>query len=80
MSVPCSRSMTANNAINAESKKRRGFVAPLFATGYGERQTADTEVRLWESQVNVVPKRPSSAAGRSVKRGSQFACLRDRAD
>ncbi len=26
-----------NNAINADSKKRRSFVAPLFAAGYGER-------------------------------------------
>jgi len=26
-----------NNAINADSKKRRAFVAPLFAAGYGER-------------------------------------------
>jgi len=26
-----------NNAINSDSKKRRSFVAPLFAAGYGER-------------------------------------------
>ena len=26
-----------NNAINSDSKKRRFFVAPLFAAGYGER-------------------------------------------
>ena len=26
-----------NNAINADSKKRRSFVAPLFDAGYGER-------------------------------------------
>lgn len=26
-----------NNAINANSKKRRAFVAPLFTVGYGER-------------------------------------------
>jgi hypothetical protein len=26
-----------NRAINSESKKRRSFVAPLFAAGYGER-------------------------------------------
>ena len=27
----------ANNAINADNKKRRAFVAPLFIAGYGER-------------------------------------------
>ena len=27
----------ANNAINADSEKRRAFVAPLFTAGYGER-------------------------------------------
>ena len=26
-----------NNAINPDSKKRRSFVASLFAAGYGER-------------------------------------------
>jgi hypothetical protein len=26
-----------NNAINADSKERRSFVAPLFPAGYGER-------------------------------------------
>jgi hypothetical protein len=26
-----------NNAINADSEKRRAFVAPLFTSGYGER-------------------------------------------
>lgn len=26
-----------NNAINADSEKRRSFVAPLFTAGYGER-------------------------------------------
>ncbi|MCF6152765.1 MAG: hypothetical protein E3K38_10825 [Candidatus Kuenenia stuttgartiensis] len=26
----------ANNAINADSEKRRAFVAPLFTAGYGE--------------------------------------------
>jgi hypothetical protein len=29
--------MTSNNAINMDSKKRRAFVAPLFAAGYGKR-------------------------------------------
>lgn len=29
--------LTANNAINPDTKKRRSFVAPLFAAGYGER-------------------------------------------
>jgi hypothetical protein len=29
--------MIPNNAINADSKKRRSFVAPLFTAGYGER-------------------------------------------
>jgi hypothetical protein len=29
--------VTHNNAINSDSKKRRSFVAPLFAAGYGER-------------------------------------------
>jgi hypothetical protein len=28
---------TPNNAINADSEKRRAFVAPLFTAGYGER-------------------------------------------
>jgi len=28
---------TPNNAINADSKKRRSFVALLYAAGYGER-------------------------------------------
>jgi len=27
----------SNNAINADSEKRRAFVAPLFTAGYGER-------------------------------------------
>jgi hypothetical protein len=26
-----------NHAINADSEKRRSFVAPLFTAGYGER-------------------------------------------
>jgi len=26
-----------HNAINADSEKRRSFVAPLFTAGYGER-------------------------------------------
>lgn len=26
-----------NNAINADSEKRRSFVAPLFTAGYGGR-------------------------------------------
>jgi hypothetical protein len=29
--------MISNNAINADSEKRRAFVAPLFTAGYGER-------------------------------------------
>jgi hypothetical protein len=29
--------MKSNNAINADSEKRRAFVAPLFTAGYGER-------------------------------------------
>jgi len=29
--------MISNYAINADSEKRRAFVAPLFTTGYGER-------------------------------------------
>ncbi len=29
--------MTHNNAINTDGKKRRSFVAMLFASGYGER-------------------------------------------
>jgi hypothetical protein len=29
--------MQPNNAINMDSKKRRSFVAALFAAGYGER-------------------------------------------
>lgn len=27
----------SNNAINADSKKRRAFVAPLSTAGYGKR-------------------------------------------
>jgi len=27
----------ANNGINADGKKQRSFVAPLFTTGYGGR-------------------------------------------
>ncbi len=29
--------MLPNNAINADSKKRRSFVASFFAASYGER-------------------------------------------
>jgi len=29
--------MMHNNAINADSVKRRSFVAPLYTAGYGER-------------------------------------------
>ena len=29
--------MNANNAMNADSEKRRTYVAPLFTAGYGER-------------------------------------------
>lgn len=29
-------SLWPNNAINADSKKRRAFVASLFTAGYGE--------------------------------------------
>jgi len=32
--------ISANNAINADSKKRSSFAAPLFAAGYGERRRA----------------------------------------
>lgn len=32
--------MIPNNAINADSEKRRSFVAPLFTAGYGERYVA----------------------------------------
>lgn len=32
--------LPSNNAINADSKKRRSFVAPLFTAGYGERWAA----------------------------------------
>lgn len=35
--------MTANNAINADSEKRRSFVAPLFTAGYAERYTAEAK-------------------------------------
>lgn len=28
---------SSNNTINADSEKRRSFVAPLFTAGYGER-------------------------------------------
>jgi hypothetical protein len=33
--------MQSNNAINADSEKRRAFVAPLFTAGYGERYTLE---------------------------------------
>ena len=29
--------MISNHTINADSEKRRSFVAPLFTAGYGER-------------------------------------------
>ena len=29
--------MSSNHAINADSEKRRAFVAPLFTAVYGER-------------------------------------------
>lgn len=29
--------ISPNNATNSDSKKRRSFVTPLFASGYGER-------------------------------------------
>jgi hypothetical protein len=32
--------MGSNTAINTDSKKRRSFVASLFAAGYGERWAA----------------------------------------
>jgi len=38
-----------NNAINADSKKRRSFVAPLFAAGYGERYVPFADnTELWQ--------------------------------
>ena len=30
-------SLASNHANNADSKKRRAFVAPFFTAGYGER-------------------------------------------
>jgi hypothetical protein len=30
-----------NNAMNADIQKRRSFVAPLSAAGYGERSATD---------------------------------------
>ena len=33
--------MKANNTINTDRKKRRSFVALLFAAGYGERSAAE---------------------------------------
>jgi len=30
-----------NNVINSDSKKRRSFVALLFAVGYGERSVRE---------------------------------------
>lgn len=36
MSIRVSAEATPNNAINADSEKRRAFVAPLFTAGYGE--------------------------------------------
>jgi hypothetical protein len=32
-----SQTTQPNNAINADSEKRRAFVAPYFTAGYGER-------------------------------------------
>jgi hypothetical protein len=37
MSILVFAEATPNNAINADSEKRRAFVAPLFTAGYGER-------------------------------------------
>ena len=37
MSIRVSAEATPNNAINADSEKRRAFVSPLFTAGYGER-------------------------------------------
>ncbi len=31
------KELQPNPAINADSEKRRSFVAPLFTAGYGER-------------------------------------------
>jgi hypothetical protein len=47
-------SQTANNAINADSKKRRSFVAPLFAAGYGERYRESLQ-----SRGQAYPTRPA---------------------
>jgi hypothetical protein len=33
----CLTKLLHNNAINADSQKRRSFVASLFASGYGKR-------------------------------------------
>jgi hypothetical protein len=33
-----------NNAINADSRKRRSFVAPLSAAGYGERWATQEQI------------------------------------
>ena len=35
-----------NHAINTDSKKRRAFVAPLFAAGYGDRYALSTVMWL----------------------------------
>ncbi len=36
MEFQCSE-LLPNHAINADSGKRRAFVAPIFTAGYGER-------------------------------------------
>jgi hypothetical protein len=33
----CNKKLKPNHAINADSEKRRSFVALLFTAGYGER-------------------------------------------
>jgi hypothetical protein len=36
--------MLPNNAINSDSEKRRSFVAPLFAAGYGGRSQEKDDI------------------------------------
>jgi hypothetical protein len=50
--------MHANNAINSDSQKRRSFVAPLLAAGYGER---------WACKKNE----SRHGGGKKVNRGPQ---------
>jgi hypothetical protein len=56
---------SANNAINSDSKKRRSFVASLFAAGYGKRWAAQNSERSTTGKRGLKHNvfRPDSRAG-----------------